>query len=224
MNKTRVLVADESEFMQVLYKRILETQEHIEVVGTVAESEEALREVDDLEPDVAIIDVKIPKTNGIVLAQSITSTHPNTGIVVISYYDDTEYVVELLRGRPEGKAYLLRASVDKVAELIRAVGAVAAGQTVLDTAIVDRLSQTQAPLPESPLSQLIDGERRVLALIAEGYTDNAIAGKLGTKPQTVQVYADSIYQKLNLAGEPENRRRGRAVLAFVTDRTPVSPG
>ena len=224
MEKLRVLVADESHFMQVLYKRILGTQGRIEVVGMVAEGEEAAREVDKLTPDVAIIDVKIPKMNGIVLAQQIAVTHPTTGIVLISYYDDTEYIVELLRLRPEGMAYLLRASVDDVAELIRTVTAVAERRTVLDRAIVRRLLESHTVLPGSPLSGLTDGERQVLRLMAEGYADTAIAEKLGTDPQAIASYASIIYYKLYLTEEPDYRRRGQAVLAFVTQSTSVPTG
>ena len=224
MEKLRVLVADESHFMQVLYKRILGTQERIDVVSTVTEGEAAAREVDSLQPDVAIIDVKIPKMNGIVLAQEITSTHPSTGIVIISYYDDTEYIVELLRSRPEGMAYLLRASVDDVAELIRTVTAVAARRTVLDRAIVRRLAESHTVLPGSPLSGLTDGERQVLRLMAEGYPDTDIAEKLGTDQQAIASSASIIYYKLYLTEELDYRRRGQAVLAFVTQSTSVPIG
>ena len=224
MDNIRVLVADESHFMQVLYRRILGTQERIDVVSTVSAAEEAATEVEKLTPDVAIIDVKIPKMNGIVLAQEITSTHPSTGIVIISYYDDTEYIVELLRSRPEGMAYLLRASVDDVAELIRTVTAVAVRRAVLDRAIVKRLSESHTVLPGSPLSRLTDGERRVLSLIAEGYPDTDIAGKLGADPQAIVSFSSSIYEKLNLTEEPDYRRRGKAVLAFVTQSTSVPIG
>ena len=136
MAKLRVLVADDSQFMRVAHKRILETQEQLEVVGMADDGEEAASLAKELKPNVAILDVRMPKMNGIETAQQITELDPATGIVIISHYDDTEYIVELLKDGPEGKAYLMKTSVDDIGQLIRAVEAVAEGQTVLDPLIV----------------------------------------------------------------------------------------
>ena len=144
MDKLRVLVADDSQFMRVAYKRILETQEQLEVVGMASNGEEAVKLAQELKPAVAILDVRMPRINGIEAAQKITAELPDTGIVIISHYDDTEYIVELLKDGPEGKAYLMKTSVDDIDQLIRAVEAVADGQTVLDPLIVQRLAKISA--------------------------------------------------------------------------------
>ena len=161
MAKLRVLVADDSQFMRVAYKRILETQEQLEVVGMAADGEEAVSLAKELKPNVAILDVRMPKMNGIETAQQITELDPATGIVIISHYDDTEYIVELLKDGPEGKAYLMKTSVDDIGQLIRAVEAVAAGQTVLDP--TDRSASgedTLRPVRVSPVAANREGTKR----------------------------------------------------------------
>ena len=216
MDKLRVMVADDAQFMRVAYKRILDTQEHLEIVGMAADGDEAVRLAELLKPDVAILDIRMPKINGIEAAQKIKAACPGTGIVIISAYDDTEYIVELLKDGPEGKAYLLKTSVDNIDELIRAVESVAAGRTVLDPAIVQRLARIQSTQAGSPLAQLTEREREVLSLMAEGYTNAVIAERLVVEERTVENHTNSIYAKLNLTQSPGVHRRVQAVLAFVT--------
>ena len=158
----------------------------------------------------------MPRINGIEAAQKITAELPDTGIVIISHYDDTEYIVELLKDGPEGKAYLMKTSVDDIDQLIRAVEAVADGQTVLDPLIVQRLAKISAAQSGSPLSDLTDREREVLSLMAEGYTNAAIAQKLVVEERAVENHTNSIYAKLDLTGASGYHRRVQAVLAFVT--------
>ena len=219
MEKLRVLVADDSQFMREAYKRILETQEHLDVVGVASDGEDAVKQAEDLEPDVAILDIRMPKINGIEVAQRITARRPDTGIVIVSHYDDTGYIIELLKDGPEGKAYLMKTSVDDIDELTRAVEAVAVGRTVLDPVIVDRLAKTHSALSGSPLALLTDREREVLSSMAEGYTNAAIAEKLVVEERTVENHTNSIYAKLNLTQSPGLHRRVQAVLAFVTQGT-----
>ena len=178
--------------------------------------EEAVKLAQELKPAVAILDVRMPRINGIEAAQKITAELPDTGIVIISHYDDTEYIVELLKDGPEGKAYLMKTSVDDIDQLIRAVEAVADGQTVLDPLIVQRLAKISAAQSGSPLSDLTDREREVLSLMAEGYTNAAIAQKLVVEERTVENHTNSIYAKLDLTGASGYHRRVQAVLAFVT--------
>jgi DNA-binding NarL/FixJ family response regulator len=222
MAKLRVLVADDSQFQRVAYKRVLETQDHLEVVGMAADGEEAVRLAEQLSPDVVILDIRMPKVNGIEAAQRITSARPGTGIVVISHYDDTEYILELLKDGPDGKAYLLKTSVDDIDDLIRAVGAVAEGQTVLDPVIVQRLARVHSLQSGSPLAQLTEREREVLSLMAEGYNNAVIAQRLVVEERTVENHTNSIYAKLNLTQAEGYHRRVQAVLAFVTQSSPTT--
>lgn len=218
-DKLRVLVADDSQFMRVSYQRILETQDHMEVVGMASDGEEALRLANELKPDVAVLDVRMPKFNGIEVASKLATESPETGIVIISHYDDTEYIVELLKDGPEGKAYLLKTSVGDIDEFVRAVEGVANGQTVLDPVIVQRLAKMQAVQASSPLNLLTEREREVIALMSEGYTNAIIAEKLVVEERTVENHTNSIYAKLNLTNVPGLHPRVQAVLAFVTQNT-----
>ena len=221
MDNLRVMVADDAQFMRVAYKRILDTQEHLEIVGMAADGDEAVRLAELLKPDVAILDIRMPKINGIEAAQKIRTACPDTGIVIISHYDDTEYIVELLKDGPEGKAYLLKTSVDNIDELIRAVESVAVGHTVLDPAIVQRLARIQANQAGSPLAQLTEREREVLSLMAEGYTNAVIAERLVVEERTVENHTNSIYAKLGMTQSSGYHRRVQAVLAFVTQNSPT---
>ena len=217
MDQLRVIVADDAQFMRVAYKRILDTQEHIEVVAMAADGEEVLKQAELLEPDVAILDIRMPKLNGIEVAQRLKASRPDTGVVIISHYDDTEYILELLKDGPEGKAYLLKTSVDNIDELVRAVEAVAKGQTVLDPVIVQRLAKMQTLQADSPLAQLTEREKDVLGLMAEGYNNAAIAQRLDLAVKSVETYINSIYQHLHLSGEPEVHARVRATLLYLRD-------
>ena len=132
MATTRIIFADDSQFIREAYKRILETQSHSEIVGIAEDGEEAVRLATELSPDVAILDIRMPKLTGIEAAQQISSTNPEMGIIIISAYDDLNYVRELLKSGPRGKGYILKTSLDDIGELIRVVEAVANGGTVLD--------------------------------------------------------------------------------------------
>jgi DNA-binding NarL/FixJ family response regulator len=148
MPKLRVIVADDSEFMRIAYRRIFDTQPQVEVVGMAENGAEAVKLAADLEPDVAVLDIRMPELNGIEAAKRIVSERPGTGIVIISAYDDEEYIRELVKDGAEGKAYLLKTSVDEIDELISTVQAVAAGKTVLDPHIVRRLMRSDPDMAE----------------------------------------------------------------------------
>ena len=198
MDKLRVIVADDSEFMRVAYKRILETQEHLEIVGMAADGEEAVSQAEATKPQVAILDVRMPKLNGIEAASQILAKQPQTGIVIISAYDDPEYVLELLKHGTQGKAYLLKTSIDDIEELINAVQTVATGGTVLDPAIVQRLVDSYLVQPGSPFAQLSESEQEVLSLMTDGYSEVTSGEMLGLDQTTTEEHISSIYARFNL--------------------------
>ena len=141
LDKLRILVADDSQFMRTAYKRILETQDNFEVVAVASDGQEALEKALALAPDVAVLDVRMLRLDGIEAAHRIKRQHPGTAIVMISAYDDLTFVAELFKGGPERKAYLLKNSLDDIGELIRVVETVVKGQTVLDAGIVQKLAR-----------------------------------------------------------------------------------
>ena len=217
MDKLRVIVADDSEFMRVAYKRILETQEHLEIVGMAADGEEAVMQARATGPQVAILDVRMPKMNGIEAARQILASNPNTGIVIISAYDDPEYVLELFKGGARGKAYLLKTSIDDIAELIQAVETVAEGGTVLDPAIVQQLVNAYIIQPGSPLVDLTEEQQEVFSLMTDGYNTTSIGEILGVDESTVEAHTDSIYASFNLTRSAGSNKLVQAVVALVTE-------
>ena len=217
MDKLRVIVADDSEFMRVAYKRILETQEHLEIVGMAADGEEAVMQAKATGPQVAILDVRMPKMNGIEAARQILASNPNTGIVIISAYDDPEYVLELFKGGARGKAYLLKTSIDDIEELIQAVESVAEGGTVLDPAIVQQLVNAYIIQPGSPLVDLTEEQQEVFSLMTDGYNTTSIGEILGVDESTVEAHIDSIYASFNLPRSAGYDKLVQAVVALVTE-------
>ena len=222
MGRLRILVADDSQFMRIAYKKILETQSNFEVIEMAADGEEALQKAINLAPDVAILDVRMPKMNGIEAAHRITDHHPRTAIVIISAFDDLTFVAELLKNGPERKAYLLKNSLDDIGELIRVVEAVNEGQTVLDPAIVQKLARLLIRHSKKLFSGLTETEWDVLELMAEGYDDLSIARILHLEGGMVEERSSSIFEKLGLNSDRGRDPRVQAVLAFVNQCASVS--
>ncbi len=132
MDKLRVLVADDSLFMQATYRKILETDAGLTIVATASDGPEAVRKAQDTVPDVAVLDIKMPDISGIDAAGQILASCPDTGIVIVSSYEDTQYFVELLKYGSRGKAYILKTSINDIDLFIRTVRGVARGETILD--------------------------------------------------------------------------------------------
>ena len=139
MSPVRILIADDSQFIRIAYKRVLETQDEFEIVGMAEDGAEALEKFWKLVPDLAILDIVMPKVNGIEVARQIIDRQPHAGIVIISSYDDLAYVSEVMKDAVERRAYILKNSLAEITELIRVVGAVADGQIILDSRIAGNL-------------------------------------------------------------------------------------
>ena len=142
MDKLRILVADDSKTMLSAYQKILQTHENMQVVALASDGDDAVKQAAALQPDVAILDIKMPKVNGLEAARKILANAPRTGIVIVSAYDDTQYFVELLKYGSKGKAYILKSSMDDLDILLDAVEGVARGETILDPHLRERLPQT----------------------------------------------------------------------------------
>ena len=215
MSQLRILVADDNQFMRTAYKRILETQDEFEVVAMASDGEEALHMGLELVPDVAILDVMMPKMDGIEAARRITGRHPQTGIVLISAFDDLAFVSAIMKDGATGRAYILKNSLDDIGELIRVVEAVANGQAVLDPTIVQKLITLYNRRSGSQMAALTETEENVLKLMLEGYDEPTIAQTLGLPREPVEALAASACEKLGLAEQNGLDRAPRAVQALV---------
>jgi DNA-binding NarL/FixJ family response regulator len=216
MKQLEVLIADDSEFMRMAYKRILESQSNLKVAAMATNGEEAWMMAKEVEPDVAILDVWMPKVDGIKAAHEIRRQLPGTAIVVISSYDDLTFVADLMQNGVERKAYLLKHSISNITDLVNVVEAVYEGQTVLDSGIVQRLSRLFCKYSDEFNTSLSDMEQDLLGLMAEGHDDERICGTLHINHKEVAAHSRSLYENLGIVGGSDPEQRILAVRAFVS--------
>ena len=216
----RVLIAEDAYIAREGTRRLLAERDDVEVVGTAVDYDSVLEGARRLEPDVVLMDVKMPPTlsmEGIRAAHVIKAGRPATGVVVLSQHDDEEYVWALLEHGVEGYGYLHKVRVGDVEQLVRALREVAAGGSVLDPRIVETLLRRRASKPESPLAELTAAEVDCLRLMAEGRSNQAIAQALHVSVGTVEKRIASVFGKLGLGPEPELNRRVAAVLIYLRE-------
>ncbi len=211
----RVVIADDSALLREGLARLL-AEAGIDVAASVADGDELEAAVAELRPDLAIIDIRMPPTfthEGAQAASRLRAKWPAMGILLLSQSIESRYALELARTHPTGFGYLLKDRVVDVAMLIDAVQRVAAGGTALDPDIVGHFLNRQAG--RSRVADLSDREREVLALMAEGRSNRAIAKQLVLTEKTVETHISSIFSKLELRPEPDDHRRVLAVRAWM---------
>jgi DNA-binding NarL/FixJ family response regulator len=211
----RVVIAEDEALLREGLVRLLH-EAGIQVVGQADTPDRLLALVARHQPDVAIVDIKMPPTHseeGIVAAQAIRQQHPSVAVLVLSHYLESRYAMRLLEGHPESVGYLLKDRVSNVPVLVDALKRVSEGESVLDPTIVRRL--LSRPREHGPLADLTEREREVLGLIAEGRSNPAIATELFLSLKTVETHIRRIFMKLELDETPDYHRRVLAVLAFL---------
>ena len=211
----RVVVADDSTLLREGVVRLLEDA-GLEVVGQAGDAEELLRKVRAHKPDVAVVDVRMPPTHtdeGLRAAREIRAELPEVSVLVLSQYVEVAYASELLAESAEGLGYLLKDRVADGETLADAVRRVGGGGSALDPAVVsEMLGRTRR---DDPLAELTPREREVLALMAEGRTNAAIAAELVVTDRAVEKHVTNIFAKLDLPASSEDHRRVLAVLRFL---------
>jgi len=215
MEQLKILIADDSEFMRIAYKRILESQSGLRVVAMAANGEEAVQKAAESTPDVAILDIRMPKLDGIKVAHRILQDQPGTAIVIISAYDDMSYVAELMQNGSARKAYLLKNSLSDISELIRIVEAVHRGHTVLDSGIVHMMARLYSKHSGALGTDLNNIEQDLLGFMAEGYDIGYFCRVTYMHQEEVQKYLDSIFAKLGIVEGTAEERQFRAIQVFV---------
>ena len=216
----RIVLAEDQYFVREGIRRLLEAQAELEVVAVCDDLDSLLAAVAAEEPDVVVTDVRMPPTNtdeGIRAAIRLRETDPGVGVVVLSQYASPSFVLELLEGGSDRRAYLLKERVSDVAQLVAAINAVADGGSVLDPKVVEALVAESARTEESPLSQLTPRERDVLREMAEGRNNAAIAESLVLTERSVEKVIHSIFLKLGLTWEPAVHKRVKAVILFLAE-------
>jgi DNA-binding NarL/FixJ family response regulator len=209
----RVVIAEDSVLLREGLSRLLAEAGH-DVVAAAGQAEDFLREVGRHLPDVVVVDVRMPPTftdEGLRAALVVRGRWPDVGVLVLSQYVEERYATELLSDRPHGVGYLLKDRVADLSEFLGALDRVAAGGSALDPEVV---AQLLARSPH-PLAALTAREREVLALMAEGLTNAAIAAALFVGEGAVEKHINSIFAKLGLAPADRDHRRVLAVLRYL---------
>ena len=215
---TTLLIAEDDYLVREGARSVLDAHPRIEVLGTAADQHELRELLDRQLPDVVLLDIRMPPTfttEGIDAARTLREEHPGVGIVVLSQHADPEYALELLKGGSEGVAYLLKERLGDADRLVQAIEEVRDGGSILDPRIVAALFEAQRRRTVSKLAGLTPRELDVLALMASGRGNAAIARELCITDRSVEKHSNAIFRKLGLAEEFELNRRVAAVLFFL---------
>ena len=212
---TRVVVAEDSVLLREGIVRLLE-EAGCEVVGQAGDADELVRKAWAHKPDVAVVDVRMPPTltdDGLRAALEIRRRLPDIGVLVLSQYVAEDLAAELLGDSAKGTGYLLKDRVADVETFLDAFARVADGGSALDPEVVAAMLGRRRR--DDPLADLTPREHEVLALMAEGRSNRAIAERLVVTERAVENHVTGIFGKLNLSPAPEDHRRVLAVLTFV---------
>jgi DNA-binding NarL/FixJ family response regulator len=211
----RVVIADDAALIREGVARLL-SENGVEVVDQVGDANALLRSVRDLRPDVALVDIRMPPTHtdeGLRAAREIRSCHPETAVLVLSQHLEPDYALQLVEEKPERVGYLMKERVGRIDQLLDAVERVAAGECVVDRSVVDDLLARRRQV--DPIEELTSREREILALMAEGRSNQGICRALWLSPKTVETHIRGAFAKLGIAAAPEDNRRVLAVLAYL---------
>jgi serine/threonine-protein kinase len=209
------MLVDDAPLIREGVARLLR-DEGIDVVAQYADAHDIVAAVADTHPDVVVMDVRMPPTHtteGLHAAAELKAHHRDVGVLVLSQYVETLHATNLLTSAPGGIGYLLKERIAEPTELVDAITRIAGGGTVIDPEVVRRV--LRSPRHSDPLDRLTTREHEVLALLAEGHSNTAIASLLATSRRTVETHTGRIFDKLDLEATPDTHRRVLAVLAHL---------
>lgn len=213
----RIVLADDSYLIREAVAQLLDSQEDIELVASCEDLPGLIEAIDAHEPDVALTDIRMPpdgREEGIRAAEYARENHPQMGVVVLSQFSAPAYALALLEKGSAGRGYLLKERVSDLDQLAGAIREVAAGGSVVDPEIVDALVGAKGA--QSPLAELTPREREVLAEMAQGKNNAAIAESLVVTEKAVQKHINQIFSKLGVSFEDDVHRRVKAVLVYLS--------
>ena len=217
----RVVLAEDNALLREGLSRLIAAEPDLELAGTCADLPGLLATVDEDPPDVVVTDIRMPPSGtdeGIRAANTVRERHPDVGVVVLSQYANPDYALHLLEGGSARRAYLLKERVGDVEELLAAIREVARGGSVVDPKVVDALVTATSRAVRSDLDRLTPRESEILAEMATGKSNAAIASSLILSERAVEKHTNSIFSKLGLTEEPDVNRRVKAVLLFLAER------
>ena len=222
----RVVVADDNLIARQGILQLLAQEPEFEIVAVCGDSPELLEAVEREAPDVVVTDIRMPPSHsdeGIRVANRLRQTHPEVGVIVLSQYDEPIYALSLLESGSDRRGYLLKQRLYDPAELRDAIQAVARGGAVIDPILVDALVKGKAAIERSALAELSPRERQVLAEIAQGKSNTAIAESLVLTKRAVEKHINSIFLKLGLGFADDVSKRVKATLLFLSESELTPP-
>src|SRR6266581_5987441 len=216
----RVVLADDSFIVREGVRELLQSVEEIALVATCSDLDSLEAAIDREHPDVVLTDIRMPPTNtdeGIRVAEALRSSAPSIGVVVLSQFADAEYALALLDKGAAGRAYLLKERVSDLDQLVNAIREVARGGSVVDTRVIENLIAERSRNKRSALADLTQREMEVLAAVAEGKNNAAIAQALHLSEGAVEKHISAIFSKLGLTEELAVHRRVKATLIYLAE-------
>jgi DNA-binding NarL/FixJ family response regulator len=216
----RVVLAEDNLLVREGLRQLLATAPEIEIAATCSDRGSLLEAVEKERPDAVVTDIRMPPTNsdeGIEVAARLRETSPRTGVVVLSHYADAAYALRLFDQGASGRAYLLKERVSDLEQLTHAIREVARGGSVVDPKVVEALIAARTRKKPSLLESLSPRESDVLAQVAQGKNNAAIAAALFLTGRGVEKHINAIFSKLGLSEEQEVHRRVKATLIFLAE-------
>lgn len=218
MGPVRLVLAEDNLLVREGLVSLLSTCDEVDLVATAASLPELLEAVEHHDPDVVLTDIRMPPdhTNeGVQAAELLRESRPDVGVVVISQFAEPEYVIAVLGEGSRGRGYVVKDRIDDLDHLLGAIRAVAGGGSFIDDTVVDVLIQARSRVVDSPLRALSPRELDVLAEIAQGRSNTAVAESLHVSRHAVEKHTNAIFAKLGLTEDEEINRRVKAVLLFL---------
>jgi len=219
----RVVLAEDSYLVREALGHVLADADGIDVVATYSDRDSLLEGIETMHPDVVVTDIRMPPSDGdegLQVATRLRETHPEIGVVVLSQFAEPRYALALLEGGSDGRAYMLKERVQRRGQLVAAIEAVARGGSVIDAKVVEVLIEARTRAERSALTQLTPRETEILAFVARGHSNQAIADELVLTKRAVEKHINAIFLKLGLSQVEDVSRRVKAALIYLAESRP----
>jgi DNA-binding NarL/FixJ family response regulator len=222
----RVVFAEDNLLVREGVRQLLATVPEIDVVAVCDDRDSLLSAIETTKPDAVLTDIRMPPGNsdeGIEVAARLRETNPRTGVVVLSQFSEATYALRLFDRGASGRAYLLKERVSDLDQLVNALREVARGGSVVDPKVVEALIAARSHKKDSALEALTPRERDVMAAVAQGKNNAAIAASLFLTERGVEKHINAIFSKLGLSEEKDLHRRVKAALIYLAEESPTAP-